>query len=90
MLRVQNERHSESSFDKNAYIKQFGLTKPKLNKEIPIFHPGPVNIGVELDLDIIKSQNYKGYEQVKNSIYMRMAIIDAILNRRNDEENASL
>jgi aspartate carbamoyltransferase catalytic subunit len=50
-----------------------------LNKTIPIFHPGPANVGVEISRDIMESPLYFGYEQVHNSIFMRMAIIQAVL-----------
>jgi len=50
-----------------------------MNKLIPVLHPGPANIGVELDHHLIKSSLYKGYLQVENSIPMRMAIIKSML-----------
>jgi len=87
MLRIQKERHQ--SLEKNQvfnlenYIQNYAIhrdTVKRLNLTSPIFHPGPCNIGVELDLAIVKSNLYMGYEQVVNSIPMRMAILHAILN----------
>ena len=82
LLRIQKERHSESIKTDDHYLETFGVSLAllkKLDKLIPILHPGPVNIGIELDMPLIKSSLYKGYQQVENSIYMRMAIIEAML-----------
>jgi len=57
----------------------------KLQKIIPVLHPGPANIGTELDQALIRSSLYKGYLQVENSIPMRMAIIEAML--LNNDQN---
>ena len=82
LLRIQKERHCESFTTNDQYLETNGVSLnllKKLNKLIPVLHPGPANIGVELDLPLIKSSLYKGYQQVENSISMRMAIIEAIL-----------
>jgi aspartate carbamoyltransferase catalytic subunit len=85
-LRIQKERHTDSEKnDVEEYHEKFGLNLEKLkswNKLIPVYHPGPVNIGVELAQDIMNSSLYMGYKQVQNSVYMRMAIIQAMLENR--------
>ena len=87
LLRIQKERH-ENSTSNDHYLEtngvSLGLLK-KLNKLVPVLHPGPANIGVELDQALIKSSLYKGYLQVENSIPMRMAIIEAML--LNNDQN---
>lgn len=84
LLRIQKERHTNTSKDIfQDYETRHGISikrLKKLNKDIPVLHPGPCNIGVEISKDIMRSNNYLGYEQVKNSIYMRMAIIVSILS----------
>lgn len=89
LLRIQKERHEGK---KNQYYDNYLETNgvslellKKLNKLIPVLHPGPANIGVELDHALIKSSLYKGYLQVENSIPMRMAIIEAML--LNNDQN---
>lgn len=87
LLRIQKERHKGSQ-DKHfdSYHEKFGVsldTLGKLNKELFVYHPGPANIGVEISEDLIHSPLYRGYKQVENSTYMRMAIITAILTNRN-------
>lgn len=89
-LRIQKERHKgEDSSYYDSYHQTHGLSLERLRKlrkpEIPVLHPGPVNIGVELSLDLVRSANYQGYNQVENSIPMRMAIIQAILS--NNDRN---
>jgi aspartate carbamoyltransferase catalytic subunit len=87
-LRIQKERHKNLNQDLyNEFVKKFSVTLEKLTKFkklIPVLHPGPVNVGVELDQELLDSPCYKGYLQVRNSIYMRMAIITAML-QNNDK-----
>jgi len=81
-LRIQKERHSQQASYYDDYDKNYGINLDrlkKLDRKIPVFHPGPVNIGVELDYETVKSELYYGYKQVTNSVYMRMAIIKAML-----------
>lgn len=83
LLRIQKERHvgfENQHYD--TYLKNYGITLEilkKLNRLIPILHPGPANVGVELDSSLLKSSLYKGYLQVSNSIPVRMAMIEAML-----------
>ena len=92
LLRIQKERHAGAAnqhFD--HYLETYGVSLnllKKLNKLVPVLHPGPANIGVELDCDLIKSSLYKGYLQVENSIPMRMAIIEAML--LNNDQNIGI
>jgi aspartate carbamoyltransferase catalytic subunit len=83
LLRIQKERHGGvANADFDHYLETYGVSLKllkELNKIIPVLHPGPANIGVELDHDLIKSSLYKGYLQVANSIPVRMAIIEAML-----------
>ncbi len=83
LLRIQKERHSKGfEFSETDYHQNWGLSLDKLKnykKFKPILHPGPANIGVEISLDLMHSPYYLGYEQVKNSVYMRMAIIQAMI-----------
>jgi aspartate carbamoyltransferase catalytic subunit len=89
LLRIQKERHESTESDsQDDYVKQFGVSLAllkKLNKLVPVLHPGPANIGVEIDSELIKSSLYRGYQQVENSIPMRMAIIEAML--LNNDQN---
>lgn len=86
LLRIQKERHQgvEAAYY-DTYPKNYGVNMnllKKMNKPLPIFHPGPANIGLEISEDLIKSDLYLGHLQVRNSIFMRMAIIQAILQNK--------
>ncbi len=89
LLRIQKERHdSNMSENFHDYHHEYGVSLAllkKMNALKPILHPGPVNIGVELDQDLLKSNLFLGYKQVQNSVPMRMAIIKAMLI--NSDEN---
>jgi aspartate carbamoyltransferase catalytic subunit len=83
LLRIQKERHNNHmSMSESDYHQQYGLSTKRMEKygrKWPCFHPGPANIGVELTLELMHSPCYMGYEQVKSSVYMRMAIIQAMI-----------
>ena len=94
-LRIQKERHGSTGDDQQNdytkifqnYSKNYGLSIDLLKRhktEAPVFHPGPVNVGVELAKDILESPKYLGYAQVQNSIYMRMAIISTMLQNNDN------
>lgn len=79
VLRVQNERMEVNYFPSTReYAQQFGITKEileKLNKEIVIMHPGPINRGVELTSDVADSKHSIILNQVENGVAIRMAVI---------------
>ena len=90
LLRIQKERHNEPSHSHiyESYPKKYGMSLERLMKHgrpIPVFHPGPANVGVEISQELLKSPWYFGHEQVSNSIFVRMAIIQAIL--QNNDRN---
>jgi aspartate carbamoyltransferase catalytic subunit len=92
MLRIQKERHEKVNLNLyEHYSETHGINLKllkKLNKLIPVLHPGPCNVGVEIDHEIMKSSLYKGHLQVFNSVPIRMAIIQAILN--NNDKNIGI
>jgi aspartate carbamoyltransferase catalytic subunit len=79
MLRIQNERMSESYFPSlREYIQQYGLTMPLLssiNKEIIVMHPGPINRGVEITSEVADSDQAIILDQVENGVAIRMAVM---------------
>lgn len=88
LLRMQLERHEKTISGLNNYNENHGLSlefMKKENKFIPVYHPGPCNIGVELDEALLRSKYYRGHEQVKHSIPMRMSILLAMLENGDKE-----
>jgi aspartate carbamoyltransferase catalytic subunit len=83
LLRVQKERHKDiKTISMDEYHQDFGFNLEMIKetgKKLPILHPGPANIGVEISQDLIDSQYYLGHEQVRHSTFLRMAIIQSIL-----------
>jgi aspartate carbamoyltransferase catalytic subunit len=79
MLRIQNERMSESYFPSvREYVQQFGLNKEILNsldKEIIIMHPGPINRGVEITSEVADSEQAIILDQVENGVAIRMSVM---------------
>jgi aspartate carbamoyltransferase catalytic subunit len=79
VLRVQFERMSASYFPSNReYANYYGITKSmldKLDKEIIIMHPGPINRGVELSSEVVDSNQAIILDQVENGVAIRMAVL---------------
>ena len=79
MLRIQNERMNKSFFPSlREYVSLYGLNNQRLSKldrEIIIMHPGPINRGVELTSEIADSKNSIILDQVENGVAIRMAVI---------------
>ncbi len=42
-------------------------------------HPGPVNRGVEVDDELVNSPQSYILEQVRNGVFMRMAILERLV-----------
>jgi aspartate carbamoyltransferase catalytic subunit len=79
MLRIQNERMNKSFFTSlREYVSLYGLNNERLSKldrDIIIMHPGPINRGVELTSEIADSKNSIILDQVENGVAIRMAVI---------------
>ena len=79
VLRVQFERMKASYFPSNReYAMQYGITKKvleKVDKDLLIMHPGPINRGVEISSDVADSENAIILDQVQNGVAVRMAIL---------------
>jgi aspartate carbamoyltransferase catalytic subunit len=79
VLRLQLERQKEHLFPSiREYIRLFGIDKERLEhakKDVLILHPGPVNRGVELSVDVADSVSSLILNQVTNGIAVRMAVL---------------
>ncbi|AQP52835.1 aspartate carbamoyltransferase [Vagococcus penaei] len=84
MLRVQHERHdSDEGFSKETYHREYGLTNERAKKMLEhaiIMHPAPVNRDVELADELVESYQSRITQQMTNGVFMRMAILEAILD----------
>ena len=79
VLRIQLERQGSNNFPSlREYSQYFGINKKlldKINRDIIIMHPGPINRGVEISSDIADSNNSLILDQVENGVAIRMAIM---------------
>ncbi|MFV0559543.1 MAG: aspartate carbamoyltransferase catalytic subunit [Enterococcus sp.] len=84
MLRVQHERHDGTEiFSKEEYHEEYGLTierAKRMKKKAIIMHPAPVNRDVELADSLVESKQSRIIEQMTNGVFVRMAILEAVLN----------
>lgn len=81
-LRVQHERHGRA-YSVASYREHFGLSLQRLKawkSDGLLMHPGPVNYGVELDLDVNQDSRCKILEQVKWGTYLRQALLDRVFS----------
>ena len=87
ILRIQLERQNQPLFSSlREYNLSYGITKArlqKLNKEILIMHPGPINRGVEMDSDVADGQQSIILDQVENGVAVRMACLYLLTGRTN-------
>ncbi|RJT36135.1 aspartate carbamoyltransferase catalytic subunit [Mesorhizobium waimense] len=90
MLRLQRER-MEGAFVPSIreYFRYFGLDAEKLKAakdDALVMHPGPMNRGVEIASEIADGPQSVIQEQVEMGVAVRMAVMEALLDpRRNDE-----
>ncbi len=90
MLRLQRER-MEGAFVPSVreYFRYFGLDAEKLKAAKPdalVMHPGPMNRGVEIASEIADGPQSVIQEQVEMGVAVRMAVMEALLDPRRNEE----
>jgi len=80
-LRAQLERHSAPIFDNyNEYARHYCIDHTRLEKrDILLLHPGPVMRNIDISDAMLEDPRCQVLEQVKNGVYMRMAILKLLL-----------
>ena len=88
ILRIQRERMGIGLVPSvKEYRDLFGITKERLkrlNKEVVIMHPGPINRGVEVDTYVADSDQSIILNQVLNGVAVRMSILYLLLGVVNE------
>ena len=88
ILRIQRERMGIGLVPSvKEYRDLFGVTKERLqrlNKEVVIMHPGPINRGVEVDTYVADSDQSVILNQVLNGVAVRMSILYLLLGVANE------
>ncbi len=86
LLRVQHERHKvNKSFSKEEYHEKYGLTierEKQMKDRAIIMHPAPVNRDVEIASELVECERSRIFDQVRNGVFTRMAIVETILKGR--------
>ncbi len=90
LLRIQFERHKTGdTLNRESYRRLYGMTDERLQKLSPqavILAPGPIHRGVEIDSEVADGSRSLIFEQPRNGLFLRMALL-ALLYRRNSIDN---
>jgi len=80
-LRAQLERHKAPIFeDYDEYAKEYCITKELFeDRDILLLHPGPVMRNIDISDEMLTDERSKVLTQVKNGVFVRMAILKALL-----------
>jgi len=95
LLRVQHERLSaeeNKSFSKTDYFEKYGLNMHReelMKNDAMIMHPAPINRGAEIADDVVECDKSYIFPQMNNGVYMRMAMIEAVLEGDNAGNEAA-
>lgn len=86
LLRVQHERNAAyEGFTVDSYHERYGLTaerEKQMKEQAIIMHPAPINRGVEIDSELVECNRSRIFSQMKNGLFIRMAIVEHILKGR--------
>lgn len=89
LLRIQYERHySLSAITKEQYHEQYGLTverEKRMKKGSIIMHPAPVNRNVEIADSLVECERSRIFKQMENGVYVRMAVIQKLLEAQEEK-----
>lgn len=78
MLRMQRERFEAGlAIDLEAYRASYALTTARAmaTPNVLVMHPGPVNVGVELDAGVLELSQSIIHRQVTHGVAVRMAVL---------------
>ena len=89
VLRIQHERQAHGFLPSlREYRLRWGLTAQRLRALKPdllILHPGPANVGVEIDEEVLTDPRSAVSEQVTNGVAVRMAVLYLLAGGRGEE-----
>jgi len=80
-LRAQLERHKAPIFeDYKEYAKEYCITQERMrDRDILLLHPGPVMRNIDISDEMLEDKRCKVMTQVKNGVFIRMAVLKALL-----------
>lgn len=78
-LRIQLERQSQKFYSSSeAYYRDYGITLERIkaiNPNLLVLHPGPSNLGIDLDPVLLSNKQCLMYQQVFFGHALRMALL---------------
>jgi aspartate carbamoyltransferase catalytic subunit len=84
MLRIQRERIDAGLLPAlDDYTRRYQLNRARLRwlrTDAVILHPGPYNRGIELTDDVLDDPRSRYVAQVRNGVFVRMAVLDLLVN----------
>jgi aspartate carbamoyltransferase catalytic subunit len=81
LLRIQRERFAAMPLSDAEYVRRYQLNERRLKllrREAIIMHPGPYNRGMELDDTVLDFAGWRYARQVRNGVFIRMAVLDVL------------
>ncbi|WP_438484794.1 aspartate carbamoyltransferase catalytic subunit [Streptomyces sp. S186] len=94
MLRIQTERMQGGFFPSlREYAENFQLSVARadlLPEKAVVLHPGPVLRGNEISSAVVESSRSLIGEQVRNGVYVRMAVLHHLLAGRDDADGRNV
>jgi aspartate carbamoyltransferase catalytic subunit len=87
-LRIQRERMADAELDSDEYVARYQVNAERLRLAQPgvlFMHPGPVNEGVEVSIDVARGPRSLVLEQVANGVFARMAVL-SLLAEADDQD----
>jgi aspartate carbamoyltransferase catalytic subunit len=91
ILRIQLERQNQGLLSSlREYSNYFCLTEEHLSNvsnDTLIIHPGPVNRGIEISLDVMEGSRSLILNQVTNGVAIRMALFYLLLGESDANSN---
>ncbi len=91
LLRIQFERHQDKlNMSMEEYHRRYGLTLERYEKmqdHAIIMHPAPVNRGLEIDDSLVECEKSRIFKQMKNGMYIRMAVLYRALTKGDENDS---
>jgi aspartate carbamoyltransferase catalytic subunit len=91
-LRVQTERRAGDFFPVGEYVREFQLTRGRLERAKPdaiVMHPGPMNRGLEIDSEVADGTQSVVLQQVTNGLAVRMALLFLLLGSNHSRPSSA-
>jgi aspartate carbamoyltransferase catalytic subunit len=83
LLRIQRERIGHDVVPSvDEYRARYAMTSERMRMagDIILTHPGPVNLGVEIDAEVLDDDRSLIHRQVTHGVAVRMAVLRRVIH----------